>query len=909
MKADRLQQIEHLYHAANELLPSERSRFLETACGGDSDLRREVGELLAQDDGEGRLEQSLGQVAAELLTAEPASRWKAGSEVGPYRILGLVGSGGMGDVFRARDTRLGRDVAIKTAHQAFGARFLREARAISALNHPNVCTLYDVGPDYLVMEYVEGRKLAGPLKLEKAVDYALQILDALAAAHAKGIIHRDLKPANIMVTRQGIKLLDFGLARQTANHEVPSVTLGTLTAAGQIAGTIQYMSPEQLQGRKADARSDIFSFGCLLYEMISGERAFAGSTPASVIAAVLEREPAPLKILPRLERTVLACLLKDPEQRFQTVVDLKRELVWAMEAATPAHKAQARLPWILAVLGSASALLCGALYVARPVPTSGVTNVEITTSPTLAPSSFAVSPDGRSIAYVASSAGRSVLWVRPLDSQAGTPLPDTEGALNPFWAPDGRSLGFFADQKLKSIEVGSNHSESLADADSTMAQGTWNEAGDILFTSGGRILRRTAAGGRAVKVLEFGNTVTNLRAPFFLPDGRTFLFLAMAGRPSIWLGSLAGSAPKRVAALESPADSAALYLDSGWLLRVRQNLLEALRLDPATGELSGNPVVLAHGVGVDAATSTGSFSVSRTGTLAWRQTAGSQRQLLWLDHSGHRIGTFGDPADDRQSFPELSPDGDRVAVARGSLGLRDIWLLEGIHRKRFTRHAADERYSIWSPDGAQMVFGSNRLGKFDLYRKSADGSGEEELILGSPEDKAPNSWSTDGRYILYASQQNNGDLMVLPTTGDRKPMTFLSTPFNERQGMFSPDGKLVAYQSNESGRFEIYLRPFQGSGATLQISAGGGSMPRWNPNGRELYYLSRDGNMMAVSLSGSPSRLVPSAPSPLFPVQIPASDNKQGYDVGKGGRFLINTELEIAHDPIRLLLNSQLRLK
>ena len=909
MKSDRLQQIEKLYHAANDLLPSERSRFLETACAGDPDLRREVAELLAQDEGEGRLEQPLGQIAAEILTTEPASRWKPGTEVGPYRILGLVGSGGMGDVFRARDTRLGRDVAIKTARESFGARFLREARAISALNHPNVCTLYDVGPDYLVMEYVEGRKLAGPLSLERVVEYALQILDALAAAHAKGIVHRDLKPANIMVTRQGIKLLDFGLARQTANHELPSVTLGTLTAAGQIAGTIQYMSPEQLQGKKADARSDIFSFGCLLYEMISGERAFAGSTPASVIAAVLEREPAPLNILPGLERTVRACLLKDPEQRFQTVVDLKRELVWAMDAATPARKGRSRLPWILAGVAAASAMVLAFLYWARPLSISSVANVEIATSPTLAPSSFALSPDGRSIAYVASSAGRSVLWVRPFDAQSGSPLPDTEGALNPFWSPDGRSLGFFANQKLKSIEVGASHSESLADADSTMAQGTWNAAGDILFTSGGRILRRTAAGGRSVKVLEFGSGVSNLRSPVFLPDGRSFLFLAMTDRPTIWLGSIGSAKSKRVAVLESPADSAGLYLDSGWLLRVRQNLLEARRFDPATGELSGNPVVLAHGVGVDPATLTGSFSVSGTGTLAWRQTAGSQRQLLWLDHSGHRVGTFGDPADDRQSFPELSPDGQRVAVARGPLGLRDIWLLEGIHRKRFTRSVADERYSIWSPDGAQVVFGSNRLGKFDLYRKAADGSGDEELILGSPEDKAPNSWSPDGRYILYASQQNNGDLMVLPTTGDRKPIPFLTTPLNERQGMFSPDGKMVAYQSNESGRFEIYLRPFQGPGATLQISAGGGIMPRWNPNGRELFYLSKDGNMMAVTLSGSPGHLVASAPAALFPVQIAATENKQGYDVGKGGRFLINSELEIADDPIRLMLNALLRLR
>ena len=828
---------------------------------------------------------------------------KPGTKLGPYEIVASVGKGGMGEVWKARDTRLHRDVALKVSKSEFTDRFTREARAIAALNHPNICTLYDVGPNYLVMEFVNGAPLKGPLPAEKAVEYASQILDALDAAHRKGITHRDLKPANILVTKQGTKLLDFGLAKQGTGLGPDDITVQAVTAEGQISGTLQYMSPEQLHGKPADDRSDIFSFGCVLYEMLSGTRAFQGTSAASVIAAILEREPELLKTTPPLDRVIRRCLAKDPDERFQTARDLKYNLTLAMETTAVAAPRKTLVPWLVAA-GLAIAFIAFALLNRPAVPPE--TRVDIVTPATTNPGSFALSPDGRKIAYVASGDGVSHLWVRPLDSTSAQPLPGTEGAFSPFWSPDGKSLGFFADFKLKRIDLGGGQPESLAGVAGLAARGTWSEEGVILFASGlGPLSRVPASGGQAVAATKLGKGQSYHRAPRFLPGGRQFLFINAGGADqAIWLGSLDGAEPRRISALLG-TDSAGEYLSPGWLVRVQQNILVAQRFDSGRGQLSGDPIPLAQAVSIDPNTQAGLFSVWHSGTIAWRNGAGGgRRQLIWFNRSGQNLGPLGAPDDSNMRDPSLSPDGKRAAIARGPLVSGDIFIQEGTRTSRFTFDPTDERYTIWSPDGARVVFGSSRKGAYDLYQKPADGSGNEEILLQSAESKRPNSWSPDGRFILFDSDLNNGDLMVLPLTGDRKPFRFLSTPFNERQGVFSPDGKWVAYQSDESGRNEIYVRPFAGPGGKWQVSTGGGSSPRWRADGKELYFIAPDLKLMAAAAMAQAATFTPGTPEALFQTHLAPAAFTQQYDVARDGRFLINTELqEASTEPIHLLLN------
>ena len=831
-----------------------------------------------------------------------------GAKLGPYEIVSAIGEGGMGEVWKARDTRLDRDVAVKILKTEFSARFEGEARTVAALNHPNICQLYDVGPNYLVMELIDGAPLKGPLPAAKAVEYAGQILDALAAAHRKGIVHRDLKPGNILVTKQGIKLLDFGLA--TRNPKIPAgdaTRTAAITQQGQITGTLQYMAPEQLQGNEGDARSDIFSFGCVLYEMLSGTQAFSGASGASVIAAILDREPEPLQTIPPLDRIVRACLAKDPDQRFQSAIDLKRNLMWALEtgpASVVSH--QSRIPWLVAAATSLIAIAASVFHFATVGPTAPETRLDIVTPPTSAPSSFALSPDGRRIAYVASADGASRLWVRPLDSTSAQPLTGTEGALNPFWSPDSRSLGFFADQKLKRIDLGGGQPQVLARVANLTAQGSWSADGTILFGPGPTptLFRVPASGGPAVEATKLPSGETFQSSPRLLPGGRQFLFYAAGGEPSIWVGSLDGAAPRRITAIVPGTDSPAEYLPSGWLVRVRQGALVAQRFDAGSAQLSGEPVSLAPASTVDPTTLAGSFSVSPSGVIAWRGGGKSRRQLIWFTRSGENAGVFGAADESNLLSPELSRDGKRALVSRGPIGSGDIWIEDGTRSNRFTFDPADDRWSIWSPDGARVVFASRRRGALDLYQKPANASGGEELLLQSADNKVPNCWSPDGRFILYASVRNNGDLMVLPLTGDRKPFPFLSTPNNEGQGVFSPDGRWVAYQSNESGRNEVYVRPFPGPGGLWQVSTGGGISPRWRADGKELYYIAPDAKLMAVGVVVQGGTFTPGTPEALFPTHITPGTFKQQYDIARDGRFLINTEVETAViEPIHLLLN------
>jgi Tol biopolymer transport system component len=570
---------------------------------------------------------------------------------------------------------------------------------------------------------------------------------------------------------------------------------------------------------------------------------------------------------------------------------------------------------LITLAALAPAVLCGIfLSTLHVTGASGGSRLDITTPPTSLPASFALSPDGKQIAYVASADGASRLWVRTLESPAARPLPGTEGARNPFWAPDGRSLGFFADLKLKRIDLGGGQLQTLAEVLSMTAQGAWSPEGVILFNANAFVplSRVPASGGKVILATTLGEGQRGHRAPRFLPGGRQFLFASIGADSAIWLGSLDGAAPRRITAITAGADSAAEFLAPGFLVRVRQNSLVAQRFDAERDKLSGSPMLLAKPVGVDPITLAGSFSVSPSdataapsGNIAWRASGGISRQLTWFNRSGTKLGTLGPPDDSNLLHLELSPDGNRALITHGPVGSADIAMLEGAHTRAFASDPADDRFTIWSPDGTRVVFASNRKGVFDLYQKASSGSGAEEILLESAESKRPNSWSRDGRFLLYNSDRNNGDLMVLPMTGERKPFLFLSTRFDEQDGVFSPDGKWVAYQSNESGQFEVYVRPFPGPGAALRVSTGGGnSAPRWRTDGKELYYATPDGKLMAVAVTAQGTALTLGKPEVLFQTQIATAVQRPQFDVARDGRFLVNLELAGASaGPIHVLLN------
>jgi len=886
-----------------------------------------------------------------------------GARLGFYEITAALGAGGMGEVFRARDTKLNRDVAIKVLPAAFAddperlARFTREAQTLASLNHPNIATIYGIeevpavsgstgpGSRALVMELVEGEDLSihiarGPIPIAEALPIARQIAEALEAAHENAIVHRDLKPANIKVRTDGtVKVLDFGLAKamdpagtSSSNPNVshsPTLThQGTM--AGMIIGTAAYMSPEQAKGKAVDKRADIWAFGVVLYEMLTGTRCFQGEDVSETLAAVLRQEinlkALPTDTPPRLARLIARCLDRDLKTRLRDIGEARVKLARIetggpdSAASAPASAAEtsarARLPWTLvAVLTIAlvAALVAWAPW--RAVPAPPETRVDIVTPVTDQPAAFALSPDGSQIVFVASGDGASRLWLRSLAATAAQPLSGTEGAIRPFWSPDGRSIGFFAGDSLKRLDLGGGAPQILAPVTGGWG-GTWSPDGIILFAPTAvqtALMRVAATGGAAVAVTTLAPGQQSHAMPSFLPDGRRFLFSAL-GAPDtagIYLGTLDGSAPVRL----TPVNGPGLYLPSGWLLWLRTNsgTLVAQRLDLEKAALTGAPQTLADGVIGD--TSGGAISVAATGLVAYRAGA-NQKQLIWLDRSGTVRGAVSDP-DSSLGDPRVSPDGRRIAVERSVQGNKDIWLLDGARTSRFTSDAAFEWCPVWSPDGAHLVFRSNRTGPMDLYQKLSSGAGAEERFVASDSLKTPSSWSTDGRFLLYGSQdsQTNTDIWVVPMVGDHTPSVFLKTPFREVWGAFSPDSRWVAYMSNESGRMEIYIRPFVPPGASsptapaagTPVSTAGGIMPLWRPDGKELYFLNPSGAMMAASITVTGSTLEPGTPVMLFPTHIygGGTDTQQNrqYDVAPDGRFLINTVLSSANAPITLLQN------
>jgi len=857
----------------------------------------------------------------------------AGSKLGPYEILSAIGAGGMGEVYRARDTRLERTVAVKvlpehlTTNEELRQRFEREAKTISQLSHPHICALYDVGregdADYLVMEFLEGETLAarldkGALPSEQLLRYGIEIADALDKAHRQGIVHRDLKPGNVMLTKSGVKLLDFGLAKFQAEAREESLSgvsrLATkaqastpLTERGTVLGTFQYMAPEQLEGGEADARSDIFAFGAVLYEMATGRKAFSGKSQASLAGSILRDDPPSVNEIapmtpPALNRVIKTCLAKDPEDRFQTAHDVKLQLQWIAEGGSQAglpapvaarRKSRERLAWGVAAAAVLAAAALGLGFVRRAPAKPRVFRFEIgAPEGVIAIDAPRISPDGRYLAFNATDAeGKTRIWVRALNALAAQPLNGTEGTSRPFWSPDSRFLGFMAEGKLKKIEVTGGPAQKICDAP-TGSDGSWSPEGVILYDGTGKdpINRVSAAGGIPAPIAkaEPSRKESEVGWPEFLPDGRHFLYMAIGQKPedsTYRVGSLDSADSKPLA----PAQTLVTYAPPGYLLFVRDKTLVAQPFDPKAFKTKGEPIPLAEHVGTDSV-GLATFSVSRDGTLAYR-TGESGSRLLWTERSGKEL----DPVGDRGEYgnPALSTAGDRLAFNLNDprSGKADIWvrdLARGVN-SRFTFGGANNEVPVWSPDGGTIVFRSDRNGTYDLFEKPASGQGEEKPLFKSGESKFATDWSRDGRYIAFARQgkTTGWDSWALPTFGDRKPIPIVVGPFQELMPVFSPDTRFVAYQSNESGRAEIYVQSFPVANGKWQVSSSGGVDPSWRADGKELYYRAADQKLMAVEIQTS-ENFKAGIPQPLFAAKVQPGIARNKYVASaKGERFLI----------------------
>ncbi len=902
-----------------------------------------------------------------------------GKTISHYRIIEELGRGGMGVVFKAQDTSLDRFVALKflpshlSASDQDKARFVLEAKAASALNHPNVCTIHAIeeheGQLFIAMEFVEGQTLRErkqTYSLKQTIDIAAQIADGLAAAHEHGIVHRDIKPENIMIRKDGIaQIMDFGLAklRQTTGAS-------RLTKEGSTIGTIGYMSPEQVQGLDVDHRTDIFSLGTVLYEMLSGQLPFKGVHETAIMYEIVNVDAPPLSSIrqdidPELDRIVLECLDKDRDERYQSAKELSKDLkrfkresgrqrvsrtsivreayrnsdsenvvrsgqsvTFAATVAGSATLPQeavshnrpfggGRLPWVFAMVAAVIAISAIATLFLRKAEVDG----SVVRSSILPPPKvnfnvdlgghIAVSPNGQMLAFVGTdSTGRDQLWVRPLTSLTAIPLPGTEGASYPFWSPHSRYIGFFASGKMKRIEASGGPALTVCDAAEGRG-GTWNTAGIIVFapSSTTGLSKVQAAGGIPTPIasLDSSRQEVNHRWPWFLPDGNRFLYVdqtsnsGQSENDAIFVGSLDSTVHKLL--LHAASNMAFV---GGRLLFVRQENIVAQPFDPRSLELNGDATPIAEQVQYSAFRSRGIFSVSQNGVLVYQSGTAQQAKLAWVDENGRQIGSFGERPP--TYFALISRDGKRIVLDSFDSQSKnsDIWLYD-IARNvstRLTYDPATELIPCWSPDGQSVVFSSDRKGHMDLYRKNSNGTGNEDLIYESKLDDYATDWSSDGKYLMVSvsgDPRTKWDLMILPMSGDRKPVGFLQTTFNEWIGRFSPDARWVAYQSDESGRYEIYVRPVQGQSGKWQVSTSGGESPFWSHDGRKLFYTS-GAKLMTVDVIGSSASFQVGTPRAMFDLEV--GGKRDMMDVtADGHRFLMKVTPGETTTPITLVTN------
>jgi Tol biopolymer transport system component/predicted Ser/Thr protein kinase len=904
---------------------------------------------------------------------------RVGARLGRYEIVAPIGAGGMGEVYRARDTRLDRTVAIKVLpeHLASNAelrqRFEWEARIVSSLNHPHICTLYDVGHDggidFLVMEYLEGETMAqrvkkGPMPLEQVLGYGIEVADALDKAHRYGVAHRDVKPGNIMLTKSGTKLLDFGLAKvkppvvqQVSTVGGEDTIAAPLTVQGAVLGTLEYMAPEQLQAKEVDSRTDVFALGCVLYEMATGQKAFEGESTSALIAAILRHEPKPVSALrpgspPALDRIVQMCLVKDAEARWQSAHDVQVQLRWLAGGRTeppappppqPIVRGREYLAWTLTLV-----LLCLVIGLGRAYYRSNAPRATLTRSAILPPENarfnFAgdyagpvvISPDGRTLAFVTvDTEGRTSLWIRTTDGLQMRTLPDTDGATFPFWSPDSQQIGFFTGDKLRTVAVTGGSPMTVCDVGYARG-GSWSRDGTIILARDyqGGIFRVPASGGEPVPVTTLEpDKQSSHRWPHFLPDGRRFLYLSAAhgakdsGNAEVFLASLDGKENRPV--LRSGFDVA---YASGYLLFVRDNRLMAQPFDVKRGRLTGEPLPTTERVLGDDTTWKAVFSASENGILAY-QDASSRRgsELLWYDGSGAALGPLGPPG--VYLGIRLSPNGQRLAIESAEGPVDDIYVHDIARgaRSRLTLGLAFSTNPVWSPDGSRIVFAARRSSAdpYEIHEQVSHGAGEDRLLLKTATSAWPTDWSPDGRFILYDQDESptpgpapgllRRHIWVLPLFGDTKPFAFIHTKFMERDGQFSPDGRWIAYCSNESGKEEVYIAPFYGSPpaaqpgavyppAKWQVSVAGGTRPNWSRDGKRLYYLAGT-KLTAVEVRTNRNTIEAGAVKRLFtlPMALPLGafvTRGWRYDVAENGaRFVANVMRVENAPPITLVTN------
>ena len=866
-----------------------------------------------------------------------------GNKLGPYEITGPLGAGGMGEVYRARDTRLDRIVAVKVLASHLSSspelkqRMEREARAISCLNHPNICQLYDIGShdgsDFLVMEFLEGETLAerlkrGPIALHEIYKIGIAIAEALATAHRHGIIHRDLKPGNIMLTQAGAKLMDFGLAKPLS---VPSTAAGSgslappsftaaptlsgpsplspLTTVGTIIGTIQYMSPEQIEGKEADSRSDIFAFGTVLYEMTTGKRPFEGRSQLSLASSILEKDPDPissakLQVPPSFEHVMMTCLQKNPEERYLAAHDIRLELQW-IASGKPATEKLAEpappskpLPWIAALVAALALGAAAGFLLHRSAPPAQSIHAVITapekTTLNLTGDSAGppvLSPDGESVAFAATGPdSKTSVWVRSMNSLDAHLLPGTDSAIFPFWSPDGRTVAFFAEGKLKTVDIESGSVQSLADAPFGRG-GAWAPDGTIIFSPNTQVplMRVNVNGGAAAELTHLDPSKhTSHRWPTVLPDGKHFIYLAIhhdashAADNTLFYASLDGRENRPL----FHSQSNAIYSD-GYLLYARNDQLVAQSFDPSSGAVKGEPQIAVKGVMNDIATWHMDASVSNSGLLIFGSGGTGDWQLVWFDVATKSISLVADKLYNLQTA-HISPQGDRIAVQIDN-GTSDIWVFDLARgtRTRLTFGPIQNGDPVWSPDGKSIVYTSNRNGHALLIRKPADGSGAEEILYTDDQLLVSTDWSHDGKYIFF----NRGPLGIqevwaLPLQGERKP--FVVAPRAPNTGtafaQLSPDGHWLVYMSTESGTFQVYVTAFGGGQGKWQVSVNGGGRPSWSADGKTIYFMELNYNFLAV-----PVQIVNGAPQFGTPQQLIAnwSAPQVFYSVSPDGKKVL----------------------